>query len=202
VTFAIESEVERGAAAYVTLRHLGAEGDSLELPAGDRITCEGRRLEKTVEAWTSVTYYKAVMPEVRAGESYAFAFARASGDTYDASVVMPSEVLVDPEASDREVQPGRDVQVAVSAGSADELEVSVVAECLAPVSVTVEGDAVTARVPGDRIECACAAGGRVPPCDGLIRAQRIDRGPVDDAFAGGESLGVQRHEVDVSVIEE
>jgi len=201
VALAVENEVDRGAIAYATFRYRDAHGDGLELPEGDRITCNGRGLEKTVEAWSLLTYYKTVVPDLGEGGAYAFAWSRADGETYEGSVTMPSSILVDEESTDTEVQPGRDAVISISGGAADEVAVSLVAECLAPVTVTLEGDAETATVPGDRIECACIAGGLVPPCDGLVRAQRINRSSMPEAFAGGETLGVQRHEVDIHVIE-
>jgi hypothetical protein len=201
VRYAVERELGQGVTAYAAFRDGSAEGEPVELEEGAVVTCNGSRLDLVVEAWTMDTYYRASVVDAGEGGSYDFSLRRASGEATGGVVTLPSEVTVEGSGTDDDVQPGRDVAVALSAGEAEELQVDLVAECLAPVSVTLAGDAESATVPGDQVRCACEAGGLVPPCDGTIRAQRIDRGPPDPAFAGGECVGVQRHELPVEVIE-
>ena len=200
VRFAIENEQGEGTTAYVTFRRGGPEADSVELEEGGRVTCNGKRLEVTQEVWSRVTYYKAVVPVLGEGGQYDFLLTRSSGDVFEESLTLPSSVLI--EEAPSEVQPGREVAVTLSAGDADELQVAVVAPCLALAEVSLDGDAQSATLTGDQIVCACEAGGNTPPCDGVVRAQRISRGAVSEDFAGGETLGVQRHEVDVHAIPE
>lgn len=202
VGYAVENEVDRGAIAYATFHDGGEDGDPVELPADARLTCYGREMDLTVEAWTGVLYYRAVVPDLGAAGRYAFALTPAGEATLEDEVVLPSAVEIDAEGSSSEVQPGQDVTFALSPGEADELDVAVVATCLAEASASLPGDATSATIPGDEVRCACEGGGLVPPCDGLLRAQRVSRGAVSEAFGGGEALGVQRHEVDVSVIPE
>lgn len=200
VRYAVENEVGQGSTAYVTFYDGTAEGDSLELLEDDIVTCNGKRLEVNTEAWSRITYYKAIVPDLGAGGSYNFSLTRGTGEAHEESLSLPSTATI--ESFPPEVQPGTDVEVTISGGEADELQVAVVAPCLAVAEVSLGGDAETATISGDDIICACAAGGNTPPCDGLIRAQRISRGEVGTEFAGGETLGVQRHEVDVAVIPE
>jgi hypothetical protein len=202
VRYAVEVEVDRGTTAFATFYDRVEQGGGLDLEQGATVTCNGKRLEPVIDAWSLLHYYKTAVPELGQGQSYSFKLVRANGESYDDSIALPSPVTIDAAASASEVQPGREVGVTVDAGAADELEVSVVASCLAPAKVTVAGDATEASIPGDQIRCACEAGGLVPPCDGVIRAQRVQRGAINAVFAGGEALGVHRHEVDVSVIPE
>ncbi len=200
--WAVENEAGSGTIAYATFLEGAADGEPVELPSDARLTCYGRRMDLTVEAWTGIVHYRVVVPDLGAGGRYPFVLAPAEGAAIEGEVALPSPVEIDAEASDAEAQPGRDLHFALSPGEADELEVSVVATCLTQASASLPGDATSATIPGEEIRCACEGGGLVPPCEGLLRAQRIRRGQVSEAFAGGEALGVQRHEVDVSVVPE
>ena len=200
VRYAVESEVGIGTTAYATFYDGDEDGDSLELEDNAVVTCNGKRLEVTLEAWSRLTYYKSTVQDLGEGGRYNFTLTRGSGEEVVDSLTLPSAVTI--ETADSEVQPGRDATVELSPGTADELQVAVVATCLAPAEVSLEGSAESATIDGDSLVCACAAGGLEPPCEGVFRAQRISRGTVSEVFAGGETLGVQRHEVDVQVIAE
>jgi hypothetical protein len=200
VRYSVENEVGLGTTAFAAFHAGSAEAENVELDAEDVVACNGKRLDLTVEAWSRTTFYKAIVSDLGAGGTYNFTLTRATGETYQESLALPSTVTVETHPS--EVQPGTEIPVTLSPGTADELWVSVVAPCLAPGGVIVEGDAEEATIPANQVVCACAAGGNTPPCDGVIRAQRIALGEVGAEFAGGETVGLQRQEVDVAVLPE